>query len=326
VKSVAWESDMPAVSEPGCGLSRSFLFLFLTVVSHTNAGDSRPCADCSRCSDLTSTPQPTQAVTCLLTCGFAFIHDAYDPERLDTLRSTYDDWVSRGDAALYKVDGHRGKGRVEHVLPWEMFSEDWLHFNELTSPVVNQFIALVTDKTEKEAIAMISVMDNKPGSTGQATHRDSHLVTQIKVHVPLVDIDDIMGPIHMFPASMTDKAARNSCEYSVVKGIARKGDVIMYQARLRHHGTGNNSSRTRPSLDFEYGSSADVSGAKVVDAYMEQLEESGDILTRVPSVVRGAHKRQEAYVHLQYEAGYRTAQEQALEDPTETLEQALDEL
>ncbi len=102
-----------------------------------------------------------------------------------------------------------------------------------------------------------------PGSDYMGWHTDSYYstpearqapkrTTLVKVHVPLVDIDETNGPMEVIPGSHRmnyvegDLAVKRVPRLHSARLLMKKGDVLLRDGDIIHRGTPNLSDKPRP--------------------------------------------------------------------------------
>lgn len=103
-----------------------------------------------------------------------------------------------------------------------------------------------------------------PGSKAQHVHLDHPLLFEavdvnrsmppyaVTVVIPLVDIDDTVGPTAVWPGSHREGQARVFPDHLALAPKPRMGDVFLMDYRLVHGGRANSSTRPRPILYLVY--------------------------------------------------------------------------
>jgi hypothetical protein len=138
-------------------------------------------------------------------------------------------------------------------------------------------------------VGAIDVAVNLPGSAHQPSHMDCGYLFEdpiplpafaVVLNIPLVDIDDEIGPLELWPATH-----RNPGDVDQERIIAQlpsqrphlpAGALLLRDIRLWHRGTPNRSARPRPQVGIAYsrpwyGGPGHVVPAAVYDALAPEL-------------------------------------------------------
>lgn len=112
---------------------------------------------------------------------------------------------------------------------------------------------------------------NQPGSTSQKWHRDGPADGFINAFIPLVDLDESLGPTAILPGTHMMPGIRMNNEGSerdngdmplLITPMLKKGQVLLFDYRTLHKGLGNYNlegvSRTLAYVVYTRGSITDV--------------------------------------------------------------------
>ncbi|KAA8497814.1 hypothetical protein FVE85_5399 [Porphyridium purpureum] len=217
----------------------------------------------------------------LAVCGFLMVDKAYDPQVLSQINATVRPLVDDPTRfePLKNTAGLRGK-RVEFSVPHEApflqaippqpvmdFVRDFvsvlgdgraLRQKETTDP---EMFAAKYDAGRFPALEQLTViLAEAREDTDQGLHPDASFRYGMKIHVPLVDVTEEMGPVRIYPQCLDDADGVFNRLYDwyssllnvrpSVLGTVPVGTAVIYQQFLLHQGTGNKSPLDRPILDF----------------------------------------------------------------------------
>eukprot|EP00980_Cylindrotheca_fusiformis_P002657 scaffold622_cov102-Cylindrotheca_fusiformis.AAC.6 len=157
-----------------------------------------------------------------------------------------------------------GSGRIGTPLqPSEEDAIGALHagVDDIARPVVDALWSQQLDSY----VAAAGFLINRPGSKSQHWHRDGPDEGFVDCFVPLVDLDDSLGPTALKAGSHNNEEACDE-EENLVIPLLRKGEMLLFDYRTLHRGQGNTSSKTTRTLAYSVysrrsgGSSNDCCG------------------------------------------------------------------
>lgn len=167
-----------------------------------------------------------------------------------------DDGRLRGAGTTNGGGGEAGGGRVGAPLrPEEEGAMSRLHRSmmDLASPVVDA----LWSKKGGSRVAAAGFLMNRPGSTSQDWHRDGPDEGYVDCFVPLIDLDETLGPTAIRPGTHTDKAASRCSDggeedgaSNVLVPMLKKGEVLLFDYRTVHRGQANTSERATRTLAY----------------------------------------------------------------------------
>lgn len=119
---------------------------------------------------------------------------------------------------------------------------------------MHEVVTSVTDELwEHTGVTAAGFMVNRPGSSSQNWHRDGPDEGYIDCFVPLIDLDDSLGPTALQPGSHIDESTvqdREGLDVEVVSPLLRKGDMLLFDYRTIHRGLGNKSKDTTRTVAY----------------------------------------------------------------------------
>jgi len=185
------------------------------------------------------------------------------------------------NADLYKLRGFTG---IEDNSACKTIQD----FHQLVDDVVQSVVNSLWDSSKANnnkdhsgcgcgRTTSAGFLVNKPGSTTQAWHRDGPDEGYINAFVPLVDLDESLGPTSILPLSHvmpnnirlnnndnnTDSSSSNDDTPSLpIIPTLKKGQILLFDYRTLHKGLGNTNaegiSRTLAYVVYTRGSITDV--------------------------------------------------------------------
>jgi ectoine hydroxylase-related dioxygenase (phytanoyl-CoA dioxygenase family) len=103
-------------------------------------------------------------------------------------------------------------------------------------------------------VTAAGLLTNMPGSQSQHWHRDGPDEGYIDCFVPLIDLNEEIGPTAIQPNTHTTTSdvasVANSNGYNVLVPMLKKGDILMFDYRTIHRGLGNKSLATTRTLAY----------------------------------------------------------------------------
>jgi hypothetical protein len=104
-------------------------------------------------------------------------------------------------------------------------------------------------------IAAAGFLMNTPGSQSQNWHRDGPSEGYIDCFVPLIDLDESVGPTAIQPGTHNNPCVReDGKENGVLVPILKKGDILLFDYRTIHRGLGNRSESITRTLAYAVAS------------------------------------------------------------------------
>jgi hypothetical protein len=98
----------------------------------------------------------------------------------------------------------------------------------------------------KSYVAAAGFLINRPGSQSQNWHRDGPEEGFIDCFVPLIDLNESVGPTAIQPGTH-----KSGCEEGdVVVPMLKKGELLLFDYRTIHRGQGNQSDSTTRTLAY----------------------------------------------------------------------------
>jgi ectoine hydroxylase-related dioxygenase (phytanoyl-CoA dioxygenase family) len=202
--------------------------------------------------------------------GLVIIDNAYDADRIDTLRASYDDLLARERAAPNgspTVQPTDGQNHIQMQMPLVSPFSD---VDVVAHPVVAQVVAAVLGPDYR--CCLYNSNTAFPGSTHQRVHRDAGPIfgselgvptptTGVVLNIPLCDFTEENGSTEVWPGShlivdhpadagaeLTDRAkALASTRFNIPVGAIAVRDL-----RLWHRGMPNQSDDVRTMLAVVY--------------------------------------------------------------------------
>lgn len=145
------------------------------------------------------------------------------------------------------------------LKPTEKEAFEVLHksIDEIVQSVVNELWesdahSKQLNNEDKSYVAAAGFLMNKPGSQSQDWHRDGPDEGYIDCFVPLIDLNESVGPTAIHPGSHTktstvQETADNS---EPTTPLLRKGNILLFDYRTIHRGLGNKSKATTRTLAY----------------------------------------------------------------------------
>ncbi|MEQ7123745.1 phytanoyl-CoA dioxygenase family protein [Actinopolymorpha sp. B11F2] len=202
--------------------------------------------------------------------GMVIIRNAYDADRIATLRASYDDLLAQersapnGSRSVQPTDGQNHIQMQMPLLP------PFADVDVVAHPVVAQVLAAVLGTDYR--CCLYNSNTAFPGSTHQQVHRDAGPVfgsglgvptptTGVVLNIPLCDFTEENGSTEVWPGShlivdhpddagaeLTDRArALASARFNIPVGA-----IALRDLRLWHRGTPNQSDGARTMLAIVY--------------------------------------------------------------------------
>lgn len=114
-------------------------------------------------------------------------------------------------------------------------------------------------------VAAAGFLVNQPGSKSQKFHRDGPDPGMLDVFVPLIDLQECLGPTAVKPGTHVDDDAQQSEEIEAVTPLLRKGELLVFDYRTLHKGQGNQCKEqmTRTLAYVVYADGDNVNGGDV---------------------------------------------------------------
>lgn len=146
-----------------------------------------------------------------------------------------------------------GSGRIGTPLEpneEEAIAELHKRIDEITKPVMN---SLWSQSDFQSSVAAAGFLMNEPGSKSQNWHRDGPEEGFIDCFVPLIDLNESLGPTAIKPGTHTDKSGKvgeTNNNNDVLVPILNKGEVLLFDYRTIHRGQGNKSKSITRTLAY----------------------------------------------------------------------------
>ncbi|MEQ7010945.1 phytanoyl-CoA dioxygenase family protein [Actinopolymorpha sp. B17G11] len=202
--------------------------------------------------------------------GMVIIRNAYDADRIATLRASYDDLLAQERAApngSRSVQPTDGQNHIQMQMP---LVPPFADVDVVAHPVVAQVLAAVLGTDYR--CCLYNSNTAFPGSTHQQVHRDAGPVfgsglgvptptTGVVLNIPLCDFTEENGSTEVWPGShlivdhpddagaeLTDRArALASARFNIPVGA-----IALRDLRLWHRGTPNQSDGARTMVAIVY--------------------------------------------------------------------------
>jgi len=187
--------------------------------------------------------------------GYTIVHDAIEPELVDTLS----DSLSRLERFLdvqpspNSFEGHKTL-RIYNLLAYD---DVWQRV-----PVHAHVLPVVEGVLDAGClISSLSSIDILPGETAQPIHADDQLIPLPKPHPPtvcnsmwaLTDFTEANGATRIIPGThLSDHSPDYGAAFDSVAAEMPKGSVLIWHGSLWHGGGGNDTSEPRVGIAMNY--------------------------------------------------------------------------
>ena len=202
--------------------------------------------------------------------GCVLLRGVFNPSVIDQLRTQFNAEWGRSEPEMATAAQQPapnpilrvGEKRYEVLLKLTNALANPLLF---ASPMLYPF--LVSELGRGMRISGVTAVVSYPGAEPQHIHADhSYLFDQdalstgiptyaINVAIPLIDIDQTIGPTGVCLGSHLWPAERPAPRSEVVSADIQRGDCLLIDYRTKHCGMPNNSAVTRPILYIVYARS-----------------------------------------------------------------------
>ena len=129
------------------------------------------------------------------------------------------------------------------------FKDLHLAIDEIVKPVMN---AMWSQDSNVDAsfVTAAGFLMNKPGSQAQNWHRDGPNEGFIDCFVPLIDLNESVGPTQIQTKTHTSNTSVEEVNINAVTPLLAKGNVLLFDYRTIHRGLGNRSESTTRTLAY----------------------------------------------------------------------------
>jgi len=118
--------------------------------------------------------------------------------------------------------------------------------------VVASVMDALWSNNQSSYVAAAGFLMNEPGSNSQYWHRDGPDEGFIDCFVPLIDLNESIGPtaIQLGTHRMTSRVGDRTNEKGEFAPLLKKGDILLFDYRTIHRGLGNVSKSTTRTLAY----------------------------------------------------------------------------
>jgi hypothetical protein len=224
--------------------------------------------DTERAAGRLTMEKTSQGYGYLAADGFVILRGCFAPEIVDAMYREYQAQYGQLDLAEME-DRARGPGPVMWVgnrrFEIVMRLTGAFDARAYANPVLLRFLTPLIGKDMR--LSGVSAVTAYPGAEQQHRHRDAgHLFPDyfvgpalpayaINVAVPLVDVDDDVGPTAIWPGTHREISTEVSTDSSPTVHTFQRGDAVLIDYRTLHGGRPNNSQIVRPILYMVYARS-----------------------------------------------------------------------
>lgn len=160
------------------------------------------------------------------------------------------DWLGKDEEIIHNA---MGSGRIG--TPLEQSQQDAIAklqeaIDQIVKPVVETLWSSQQQQDEQQKssyVAAAGFLINRPGSQSQNWHRDGPDEGYIDCFVPLVDLDNSLGPTALQPGTHHKEDGGDG---AVVVPLLQKGEILLFDYRTLHRGQGNQSEAVTRTLAY----------------------------------------------------------------------------